>query len=192
MPEPDFIEDIVVPFQEAIASVARGVAEAQTTLDEASLEVQKRINEDPELAPLGLAATWFQIPEIELEVKISLSIHEEQVTESSPGLFLAFYNASYRNSFDHEIEAASTLKMKIRPVPPPVTQTVPRTVPDLVGKKLSTARRLLEESGLRLGEVNRRRSDESKDTILEQDPPADAQLPSGGVVDLVVSRGPSE
>jgi hypothetical protein len=59
----DLVEEIVVPFEQAILSVARGVAQAQKALDQNSIEIQKAIDADPELAALGLNAPWFQMPE---------------------------------------------------------------------------------------------------------------------------------
>jgi len=124
---PDLVEEIVLPFEEAIQSVARGVAEAQKALDKTSIALQKEIDADSELAELGLMATWFQIPEIDFEMKITMSVHVKGGGQK--GLFLAHYNASYKNRFAHEVNGTSLLKLKIRPVPAPVTLTGPAAPP---------------------------------------------------------------
>jgi PASTA domain-containing protein len=184
------VEEIIVPFEQAILTVARGVAQAQKALDQNSIEIQKSIDADPELAALGLSAPWFQMPEIELEMKLSLSIHE-QTTSSRRELGLAFHNATYRNRFQYDLSGTSSLKLKIRPVPPPTSLTVPRSVPDLVGGDLISARRLATEAGLVVTDVTRRRDERPADTVLEQDPPAGSQLPAGGTIALTVSSGPT-
>ena len=122
----DLVEEIVLPFEHAIQTVARGVAEAQKALDQTSIAMQKEIDADPELAELGLMATWFQLPEIDFEMKISFSVHE---SGGQKGLFLAHYNASYKNRFSHELTGTSSLKLKIRPVPAPVRLTGPDAPP---------------------------------------------------------------
>lgn len=123
----DLVEEIVLPFEQAIQTVARGVAEAQKALDKTSIAMQKEIDADSELAELGLMATWFQLPEIDFEMKITFSIHEKGGGQR--GLFLAHYNASYKNRFSHEVNGTSSLKLKIRPVPAPVTLTGPGAPP---------------------------------------------------------------
>jgi serine/threonine-protein kinase len=63
------------------------------------------------------------------------------------------------------------------------------TVPDVVGMSTAQAQRALESQGLRLGAQTPRTSDEPEDTVLEQDPEADTQLPRGEAVTVVVSAG---
>jgi hypothetical protein len=124
---PDLVEEIVLPFEQAVETVARGVAAAQTALDRASIAMQKEIDADTELAGLGLMATWYQLPEVDFEMKITLSVHEKGGGQR--GLFLAHYNASYKNRFSHDVTGTTTLKLKIRPVPAPVTLTGPPAPP---------------------------------------------------------------
>lgn len=124
---PDLVEEIVLPFEQAVETVARGVAAAQTALDRASIAMQKEIDSDTELAELGLMATWYQLPEVDFEMKITLSVHEKGGGQR--GLFLAHYNASYKSRFSHDVTGTTTMKLKIRPVPAPVTLTGPPAPP---------------------------------------------------------------
>lgn len=122
MPDvPQLTEEFVVAFEEAIAAVARGVAAAQRALDQTSIAMQKEIDADEELAGLGLMATWFQLPEVDFEMKLAFSIQEKG--GGTRGLYSSMVNASYKNRFAYDVNGASALKLKIRPVPPPVTLT---------------------------------------------------------------------
>lgn len=122
MPDvPQLTEEFVVAFEDAIAAIARGVAAAQKSLDQTSIGMQKEIDADAELAPLGLMATWFQIPEVDFEMKLAFSIQEKGGGQR--GLYSSMINASYARRFSYDVNGASALKLKIRPVPPPVTLT---------------------------------------------------------------------
>jgi serine/threonine-protein kinase len=65
-------------------------------------------------------------------------------------------------------------------------------VESVVGLNASAARQLLERSGLTYREVGRRASDDvAEGGVLDQDPPADAELERGTAVAVVLSAGPS-
>jgi serine/threonine-protein kinase len=67
--------------------------------------------------------------------------------------------------------------------------TIP--VPDVVGLTLTDARTKLEEAGLTLGSVTRRRtSDANPGTVIAQLPAAQTLAPPGLLVDVVVARSP--
>ena len=122
MPDvPQLTEEFVVAFEHAIAAVARGVAEGQKALDQTSIAMQKEIDADAELAELGLMATWFQIPEADFEMKLAFSVQETGAGRRA--LYAAMVNASYKNRFAYDVSGSSALKLKIRPVPAPVTLT---------------------------------------------------------------------
>jgi len=64
------------------------------------------------------------------------------------------------------------------------------TVPAVEGMALREARLILNEAGLRVGRVEERYAPEiSPGQVLEQNPPAEAEVEAGQLVDLVVSRG---
>lgn len=67
--------------------------------------------------------------------------------------------------------------------------TIP--VPDLLNMAIADARSRLEESGLALGSVTRRRTaDANPGTVVAQTPAAGTLAPAGAVVDIVVARSP--
>ncbi|HEY6852922.1 MAG TPA: PASTA domain-containing protein [Gemmatimonadales bacterium] len=69
--------------------------------------------------------------------------------------------------------------------------TIP--VPDLLNMSIADARARLEESGLALGSVTRRRTaDANPGTVVEQKPAAGTLAPAGAVIDIVVARSPQQ
>ena len=191
----DLTDELIVPLRELVVQVARGVAEAQRSLDEQSLAFQKEIFTDEEMEEFknaGIQATWFQIPEVTAKLKVSVSMHSE--TETSSGgikpkrhLLLAPYNANYKNAFDYDLEGASELNMKIVPVPPPAGAMV-TLVPHLVSLSREAAEIELAEARLVLGEINEAKSTEAPGTVIAQDPPPESQINIGDPVDLTLAK----
>ena len=130
-------ELLSTPMEAAVVGLAVGIARAQRELDRHSIELQREIDEDAELAELGLRATWYQMPHAELELTMAVSLEEE--TSAGPSLAppttpflskfglrairLAPVNAFYKNQFDFDVQATSKLKLTFVPVPPPVGET---------------------------------------------------------------------
>jgi hypothetical protein len=136
-------ELLSTPMEAAVVGLAVGIARAQRELDRHSIELQREIDEDPELAELGLHATWYQMPRAELELTMTVTLEEETATRgptragagpitasrflAENGLHairLAPVNAFYKNQFDYDVTASSKLKLTFVPVPPPVGETV--------------------------------------------------------------------
>jgi hypothetical protein len=125
----------------AIVGLAVGIARAQSELDRHSIQLQREIDEDPELADLGLHATWYQMPRAELELTMNITL-EEDTSTPGPNLVgplkassilaqnrlqairLAPVNAFYKNQFDFDVNASSKLKLTFVPVPPPVGDSI--------------------------------------------------------------------
>jgi serine/threonine-protein kinase len=67
--------------------------------------------------------------------------------------------------------------------------TIP--VPDLLNMSIADARSRLEETGLVLGSVTRRRTaDANPGTVVGQTPAAGTLAPAGAIVDIIVARSP--
>jgi len=135
------VEVFSAPIQGVIAALGRGIAEAQMALDRGSVQAQEEIDADPVLAGLGMQATWYQLPRVELELKLAMTITEERegaapragappapgarALEATKGFFRPVkliaqpVSASYQNRFDYNVNAASTIKLSVVPVPPP-------------------------------------------------------------------------
>jgi hypothetical protein len=135
-------ELLSTPMEAAVVGLAVGIARAQTELDRHSILLQREIDEDPELADLGLHATWYQMPRAELELTMAVTLEEDTAAPTAPGLtgplvasrFLAAnqlrairiapVNAFYKNQFDFDVSASSKLKLTFVPVPPPVGDSI--------------------------------------------------------------------
>ena len=64
------------------------------------------------------------------------------------------------------------------------------TVPELVGQSLENAQRFLQQSGLKIGDVQEQYSSTAAvGVVLSQNPPSRTRLARGASVDLIVSRG---
>lgn len=118
----NFSEILLASLPEMIQKLAESVAEAQSRLDAAALHNQQTLQERfPELAGMGYQVTWYQMPEVAVELKVA--VHYEATGEEETkkrGFFLSPFNAKYKSAFSYGAEGSSTLKLKIVPVPPPV------------------------------------------------------------------------
>jgi hypothetical protein len=133
------VEVFSAPIQGVIAALGRGIADAQLALDRGAVQAQEEIDADPVLAGLGMQATWYQLPRVELELKLALAISEEREGSAPPldvpgaapvgplrplaflkpvKLIAQPVSASFQNRFNYDVNAASTIKLTIVPVPP--------------------------------------------------------------------------
>jgi len=122
----DFSEILVSPISSMIQKIASGIAEAQKNLDAAALESQNNLkNNYPALADIGYQVTWYHMPEINVELKVAVHYEEKgEGANKKTGIFLAPFNAKYKNSYSYNADGSSILKMKIVPLPPPLKQNV--------------------------------------------------------------------
>ncbi|MFN8466287.1 MAG: hypothetical protein U0X20_12090 [Caldilineaceae bacterium] len=130
-----------VPFDEMIASMGTGIAEAQRRLDEISFEITKMMSgTDPKhriklgagdnaptysLLDLGFTPTFYQFVDTTLEIKVAFSMNSATTsttgkdqqktvtTKSTP------VDAAYANRFQYPVEGSSVLRTKLVTVPPP-------------------------------------------------------------------------
>jgi serine/threonine-protein kinase len=68
---------------------------------------------------------------------------------------------------------------------------LPQPVPDVVGKGVEEAKRLLTEAGFVVGAVTSENSDLTADTVIRTDPAATTSLKVGSTVAIVLSAGPN-
>jgi len=125
---PDGIaEQLAAPLEELIAALGAGIGRSQAALDRHAIEIQRLIDADPALAPLGIAATWYQIPSSDLEIRVSLALERAAAdTTERPRIWAAPVNARYANKFAFAIEASSTVKLTVVAIPPPAVPAGPR------------------------------------------------------------------
>ena len=68
-------------------------------------------------------------------------------------------------------------------------ETVWASVPPLEGLKLADARRILENTNLRVGDITYEDSDKPADVVIAQDPESGSLQPIGTAINIMVSRG---
>jgi len=120
--------------EDFITGLGVGIAKAQSDLDRNSILTQTALDADPVAAQYGLQATWYQFPKVDLELKLSVTVTQDQsspapqaATRALPaGLIVSRpvriiaqpVSASYQTHFNYDAQAASTLTLSIVPVPP--------------------------------------------------------------------------
>jgi len=121
------VEQVVASLEEMLVAIGRGIGQAQTELDRSSIQIQREIDADPQLAQHGVRATWYQLPHTEVELKVAVSF-EGTAPAPAPTISAALVapsrmlihpvNARYQNLFNFDATATSTVKLTIVPVPP--------------------------------------------------------------------------
>jgi hypothetical protein len=121
------IEDALVrPLGEVLARVGEGIAQAQAAMDRASLATETAIANDPALREAGLSATWYAMPEVTVELKMSLALRTESRTQAGKvvqrrhSLWAAPFNATIANAAGSEVQGQSVLRARIVAIPPGV------------------------------------------------------------------------
>jgi hypothetical protein len=161
-----------VPLGDVIASVGRGVAEAQAALDQASLSQTMALYTPGSDAPtalreIGYRPTFYVLPETSCEVQVSLRVGGSGSADGSAGgapgetqgavktvpsparLYVTPVDAGFANRFAYDARASAKLTFKIVPVPPPTTLDNARPTPNLIGQTVSDALRTVEALGMR-------------------------------------------
>jgi len=140
---------VVTPLGELIASIGKGVGEAQAALDAGSLKLTMELyrnlkqgeKEDPAckaLKEIGYRPTFYVLPETTVTTKITLNMKGEDVQDipSSPITpikalplkslltkrltYATPVNAANANKYNIDLQSTTELTFKIVPVPAPV------------------------------------------------------------------------
>jgi hypothetical protein len=139
------VETFSAPIESLIIALGQGIADAQRALDKNSIATQQSIDTDPVLSQYGLQATWYQFPTVQMQIKMSMSITQDQEPESSPsvsggslplspGRFRIIaqpLSASFQNQFNYDSSAATQINLTLVPVPPPRSGDQVTTPPQL-------------------------------------------------------------
>lgn len=114
------------PLDTVLVNLAEGIAQAQRLLDESAIATQLLLDSDPELNQYGLEATWYHIPETQLELKLAVSLLGEVRTQDIEGKQLHYtrlravvapLNATYVNTFNYDVSGACTIHAKVVAIP---------------------------------------------------------------------------
>jgi len=155
------VETFSAPIENVIIALGQGVAQAQQALDQNSIATQEAIDTDPVLSQYGLQATWYQFPTVNMQLKMSLSITQDQTAGSdpspsvagphavnalSPQLFSQRFriiaqplSASFQNNFNYDATAATQINLTMVPVPPPRSGDMVTTPPLMTAAAVQAA-----------------------------------------------------
>ena len=178
-------ELLSAPLGELIAAVGKGVADAQEALDSQALNTFKSMYLDDaslyeELKKIGYQPTWYRIPEADAELKMVLTATEtgQSVSRlrgaSNVGLNAMPIDATVANQFNFSYAAASSIKFKVVPVPPPSSLESQRVIPELLGKTPQETTEVLDDLGLIWQSTD--------DKEVEDDAKVVSQYPSAGTL----------
>jgi hypothetical protein len=111
-------EVLITPAATMIREISASVAEAQRVLDAEAMASQAALAKtNPDLAAAGYQVTWYQIPEADIEIKVAMH-YERKDAQSPRKVYFAPFNAKYRTGLGFTADGASTVKIRIVPVPP--------------------------------------------------------------------------
>lgn len=119
------IEEVLVsPLSTILSEMGKSIAQTQKALDRNSIDTQIELSTDEALQDYNLEATWYHIPEVDIELKIALSMKYEEERDSKNRLRgykrvlnAAPLNASYNSQNSYAVEGSSVLKAKIVSIP---------------------------------------------------------------------------
>ena len=170
----DLVRDVLAaPLGEVIASVGRGVAEAQAALDAGSIAATLEIYREggPEelrvMRDIGYRPTFYALPETTGEVRISLNLGNAAQSPTKPIAptqsarltainqararavrpYVTPVNAGYANRYSYSAEASTKISFKIVPVPAPGNADEVREMPDVAKRTAGEALELLDALG---------------------------------------------
>ncbi|WP_138006933.1 hypothetical protein [Halalkalirubrum salinum] len=113
------------PIPEVIEALAVGVAEGQVALDERSMAIEREYRAAVEAGalPAGLEAPWFRFAAAEADLSVELSLHGREVYDDAGEVrayrpIIAASPPGSRRSRETTINATSTVRVQIAPVPP--------------------------------------------------------------------------
>lgn len=190
------LDALSLPLGELIASVGRGVAEAQREMDAGSIAALQEIYARGdglylELQRIGYRPTWYHIPEAEGDLQIALTITGQETRGTNAAntidgalrprarIYAAPVDAAYAARFGFNVQASSRVKFRIVPVPPSSVAEAMQVVPALIGLSVADARARLAQFNI---EAKFPAGAEDTDVVKTQAPPPGTLLSAGQAV----------
>ncbi|HET9225976.1 MAG TPA: hypothetical protein VFR31_04875 [Thermoanaerobaculia bacterium] len=106
MADPIQSQVVSLPVEEILLNTAHSVLEAQRVLDSYSLEQEVRIRQEG-LDKLGLAATWYSIPELTFDLRLAFELGNRGELKTQ------MVDAEYQSRYGFNLKASSVLKTRI-------------------------------------------------------------------------------
>lgn len=111
---------------EVVRNVAMAVADGQAALDRRTAEVQRELEAAAAAGdlPYAIDAPWYRFAEVDVDVELAVSVDAEVERDDSgklraykPYLRATPLDAGVKQTYDVDSELASTLSMRLVPVP---------------------------------------------------------------------------
>jgi|AntDeeMetageno50_2_1112565.scaffolds.fasta_scaffold06786_2 hypothetical protein len=195
------------PLGDLIASVGRGVAEAQAALDAESLEKSLALYADGDdltriMRETGYRPTFYAIPETEGELTLSMTVTGKKAPRpaprtptftpvgttalarriaAAPRIYAAPVDGGYRNSYGFTGTVGAKVKFRIVAVPPPSGAEAARVVPDFTGMTSAEAATRAEDFDLSLAGADEANADAK---VTAQNPAAGTVTREGNAITL--------
>lgn len=123
---------------EILLSTARSLLQAQRAMDATSLAAERRLRELGPGESHGWTASWYAIPELELDLRLALGVG------SSGEIHTDIVDADYQSRYGFDVEASSELRTKFVAVPPPRTQGISLLDEAEVLRRVGRLKRIVE------------------------------------------------
>jgi len=130
----EFMKDVLAaPLGDLIASIGKGVGEAQAALDRGSLQQTLELyNGNPEnsdeavklLREIGYVPSFYVLPKTTAKAKVTLAISQTKESSSTSNgrfatkMYASPVNATNTNTYNLDLNACAELEFEIVPVPP--------------------------------------------------------------------------
>ena len=158
----DLSDALSAPVGDLIASIGKNMADAQQALDSATIENFKSVYESGDatyeaLRKIGYQPTWYQIPEVNAEVNIALTVSGTSEESGKKGqlpsmkgrnsirLYATPVDATFTNKYGFDYTASSKVSFKVVPIPPSAQAEGMKIAPKLVGLTYKDANALLDD-----------------------------------------------
>ena len=153
-----------------IVDLGRSIAEAQRVMDENTIRTQEMINDDEELRQYGINATWYVIPEADINLKMNYTVINESTTTGTGQrkIMISPINARYQNFFKSTQSGESTINLKIMPIPAEARIADIIIIPNVIGMNKVAAVNRLSEVNLRADGVD----EISNDAVVQNQKPS--------------------
>ncbi|MBE6020492.1 MAG: Stk1 family PASTA domain-containing Ser/Thr kinase [Clostridiales bacterium] len=141
------------------------------------------------------AVDYVQLPEVEVPDLIGMNYEEAEDLLETYGLMMEIESQVYSSEYEANVICVQTpdggdkvkegYKIRVTISKGPNDAGVP----DLVGKTLEEAKRIIEEQGYQIGTVDKADDASPEGTVLEQTPKYGEEVQPGTLINLVVSNG---
>lgn len=138
---------------------------------------------------------YVRLPEIQVPDVMGMNYQDAESTLESYGLEMEIVSQIYSSEYDVDQiceqtpDGGETVKKGYKVRVSISKGASDEGVPDLIGKTLEEAKRIIEEQGYKIGTIDKKEDPSPEGTVLEQSPKYGEAAEPGCLINLVVSNG---